>query len=230
MSPLPHRIERTRNRHSRAVLDGDVIVIRLARGLTGSQERQHVEHLLRRMASVVAKEQRRTAIDPFRPLLQGEPSCRVEIAEGGSYLFQLKPGSQNRSVQTEEGWQVTVAPDVQRKELHRLLWKLLARSEEPILDARIRELNARTLKVPIQGTRLKFAASQWGSCSAGDVITLNPALLFTEEELLNYVVIHELAHCLHKNHSRRFWAAVARGMPEHRAARKRLRMFRIPPL
>lgn len=229
-SPLPHRVERTKNRHSRAVLDGNVIVIRLAKGLTQNQEQEHVESLLRRMSQLAAKELRRTAIDPFQPMLNGESSCKVEIAEGGSYIFDLKPGTRTRSVQTKDGWSVTVGPNLKRKELHRLLWKLLAQSEEPILDARIREINDRTLKVDIRGTRLQFAVSQWGSCSAHDVITLNPALLFTEEELLNYVVVHELAHCIHKNHSTRFWAAVERGMPDYREAKKRLQMFRIPPL
>jgi predicted metal-dependent hydrolase len=59
------RIERTRNRHSRAVLKEDVIVVRLARGLNAFEEKRHIDYLVRRMVAVVQKERERVRIDPY---------------------------------------------------------------------------------------------------------------------------------------------------------------------
>ena len=67
-----YRIERTRNRHSRAVLEQNTVVIRLARRLTPYEERHHIENLLRRMQKMVLSERSRIAVDPYQPLLPGQ--------------------------------------------------------------------------------------------------------------------------------------------------------------
>ena len=59
------RIERTRNRHSRAVLQHETIVIRLARNLSVREEKSHIESLVRRMMTLLERDRRRIPIDPF---------------------------------------------------------------------------------------------------------------------------------------------------------------------
>ncbi|MSR87438.1 hypothetical protein EXS70_04710, partial [Candidatus Peribacteria bacterium] len=66
------RIERTKNRHSRAVLQNDTIVVRLARRLSEREEQRHIENLVRRMATMVEKDRSRTRIDPFFPVFDGQ--------------------------------------------------------------------------------------------------------------------------------------------------------------
>jgi predicted metal-dependent hydrolase len=56
----------------------------------------------------------------------------------------------------------------------------------------------------------------WGSHSSNGTISLNYCLLFVGPELLRYLLIHELCHARHMNHSRRFWSAVARFEPDCR--------------
>ncbi len=77
---MPHavRIERTRNRHSRAVLQNDTIVIRLARCLSVHEEQRHIESLVRRMVKMLEQDRGRMRIDPFFPLFDGQAE---EIAE-----------------------------------------------------------------------------------------------------------------------------------------------------
>lgn len=59
---------------------------------------------------------------------------------------------------------------------------------------------------------------RWGSCSRKDNLNFNCLLVLTPPYVLDYIVIHELCHIKHHNHSADFWAEVARVMPEYKQA------------
>ncbi len=65
--------------------------------------------------------------------------------------------------------------------------------------------------------------SRWGSCSAKGGISLNYKLLFLPQSLTRYVLLHELAHTRHLNHSQRYWTFLTKLEPETRELDKRLR-------
>ena len=69
--------------------------------------------------------------------------------------------------------------------------------------------------------------TRWGSCSARGNLNFNWRLALLPDELLDYVVVHELAHRLEMNHSERFWAQVGRVLPDYKERRKRLKEFRF---
>lgn len=70
---------------------------------------------------------------------------------------------------------------------------------------------------------LSSARTRWGSCSLKTGIRLNWRLIHFPLPIVDYVVVHELAHLREMNHSPRFWAIVAQHYPEHRAARSELK-------
>ncbi len=76
-------------------------------------------------------------------------------------------------------------------------------------------------------TRVTFrrARTRWGSCSARNSISLNTHLLMLPDHLIDYVIIHELAHIRHKNHSKAFWACVEIYLPQWRQMRKSIREY-----
>ena len=64
---------------------------------------------------------------------------------------------------------------------------------------------------------------RWGSCSRDGTLRFNLRLMMMEELLVDYVVVHELAHLKVKNHSECFWWQVAQVMPDYKCRRRRLR-------
>jgi len=67
--------------------------------------------------------------------------------------------------------------------------------------------------------RLSSAKTRWGSCSSNGTISINFSLYFAPIEIRHYVIIHELAHVKHQNHSSRFWNFVARFDPNWKTHR-----------
>ena len=86
----------------------------------------------------------------------------------------------------------------------------------------VRELSRRcslwAAQMQLSPRRLSFrrAHSRWGSCSSTGKISLNWKLICLSAEVQDYVLVHELSHLVHMNHSSRFWALVEKHIPERR--------------
>lgn len=70
---------------------------------------------------------------------------------------------------------------------------------------------------------VRMYKSKWGSCSHDDKLTFNGKLAMTADEIIEYVVVHELCHTKEKNHSRGFWRLVENILPDYKKRRKWLR-------
>lgn len=70
--------------------------------------------------------------------------------------------------------------------------------------------------------RLQFMTRQWGSCSPSGRLTLNPWLVAAPREAIDYVLLHEMCHLKHHNHSRSFYATLTRHLPDWERVKTRL--------
>ena len=71
--------------------------------------------------------------------------------------------------------------------------------------------------------RIKSQKTLWGSCSRLDNLNFNWKLIMTPEYILDYIVVHELCHLLHMNHSKEYWDTVAHYMPDYKNAKRWLK-------
>lgn len=71
-------------------------------------------------------------------------------------------------------------------------------------------------------TQIRCQRTLWGSCSSSGTISLNYCLLFLEPRVVRYLLLHELCHTRHMNHSKRFWALVARYEPSYKSLDQKL--------
>ena len=76
---------------------------------------------------------------------------------------------------------------------------------------------AKIMGVTPTGVRITRAKKRFGSCSPENRIAYSYRLMAYPEEAIDYVVVHELSHIRHKNHSPDFYAFVARFLPDHKA-------------
>lgn len=81
---------------------------------------------------------------------------------------------------------------------------------------------AQTMNLPYRKLAVRRQRTRWGSCSVRGTISLNCCLLFQQPEVLRYLLVHELAHVAHMNHSARFWDLVARYCPQCRTLDREL--------
>ncbi len=82
---------------------------------------------------------------------------------------------------------------------------------------------AERMGVQYQGVTVRMQRSKWGSCNAQGHLNLNALLVLFPEWVMDYVIVHELAHCREHNHSRRFWMLVETAMPHYKQARQWLK-------
>ncbi len=102
--------------------------------------------------------------------------------------------------------------------------KLLMRKAKDYLPYRL-EYYAKLYGYDYERCRLSHAATRWGSCSSSGTISLNIGLMQVPEVLRDYVILHELAHLNHMDHSPQFWDEVGQHDPRYKEHRRKLKAF-----
>lgn len=102
--------------------------------------------------------------------------------------------------------------------------KVLMKKAREYLPYRL-EYYAKRYGYKYEKCRLSHANTRWGSCSSNRTISLNIGLMKLPEALRDYVIIHELAHLNHMDHSKAFWAEVAEHDRNYKMHEKKLKMF-----
>lgn len=109
-----------------------------------------------------------------------------------------------------------------REKSRERLVKWLKENAKRILTA-VTERKAKELGVSYKSITITSAKTRWGSCSGDNALRYTFRLLYCPKEIIDYVVLHELAHTLQHNHSKQFWKIVEGYMPDWKIRRNWLK-------
>lgn len=126
---------------------------------------------------------------------------------GESWQVHYESATRSSVRDDGEGGLLVRTPRGTDAEVGHALLRWLTRRMEPELRSRLDEVAGQT---GIDYTRMlvRRQRTRWGSCSAAGVVSLNVCLAFQRPEVVRYLMVHELCHRRHMNHSGRFWQLV----------------------
>jgi len=84
---------------------------------------------------------------------------------------------------------------------------------------------AKVMEVEPENISFRYSKTRWGSCSSTNRISFNYHLIKLPSSLIEYVVIHELAHITYKNHSKKFWELIYKYLNDYKEREDRIKTF-----
>ncbi len=158
-------------------------------------------------------------------------STRLKL-ESGAELYYLgerrtltvlrEARSRGRAKQVLDKILVWVPYEADYEYVRQVLEKWYRKEATQILSSKVQEF-AERLDVSYCDIRIKDQKSRWGSCSSKGNLNFNWRIIMAPEPVCDYVVIHELCHLIHMDHSPTFWSEVERLCPAHKQYRKWLK-------
>ena len=82
---------------------------------------------------------------------------------------------------------------------------------------------AEELGITYQSVTVSSARTKWGSCTGDNRLSFSFRLLYAPKDVIDYVIVHELSHTLHHDHSKSFWGCVESVVPDYKVKRKWLK-------
>ena len=216
MRPEVIKIVKSRRRTvSLEINQEGVLTVRAPYGL----DRTTIDDILKRHQPWIRKKrqevQRRQELSRPKKFEDGEKFLWL----GKEYPLRIVARVRPSLVFTGERFELAASSILSARQLFEAWFKEQARF---YLSSRLKEI-ARKTGFKYQKFRLSSAQTRWGSCSAKGTISLVWRLMMAPPEIIDYLIIHELAHTKEKNHSRAFWRLVEELLPDYRERRRWLR-------
>jgi predicted metal-dependent hydrolase len=143
------------------------------------------------------------------------PPQQIDLAAcGESWQIHLAGGTGRLRLRTLEGLLQISGEVTDTRHLRGALRRWLIHRASDVLGNALAKC-AREHDFHYQRVIIRRQRTRWGSCSTRGTISLNCCLLFQRPEVLRYLLLHELSHTRHMNHSRRFWDCVGSYCPEY---------------
>ena len=146
---------------------------------------------------------------------------------GRQYRLKVAEAS-NETVKLTRGWlYIYTERTSDTAHIKALLDEWYTKQAERVFHERLGAILPRFAHRGVAAPKLiiKTLEARWGSCSSAGVITLNLRLMQVPKQYIDYVIVHELAHLVEHNHSKRFYLLLDRVMPDWPERRMRLNDF-----
>ena len=108
------------------------------------------------------------------------------------------------------------------KSKSKLIMEKLEKINIPNVGLKLAERRERYLiyKEPFNKISIRNQKTRWGSCSKNGNLSFNYKIIFLSDNMINYIIIHELCHLKEFNHSNRFWDLVSSIIPDYKNIKK----------
>lgn len=222
---VPVQIVWERRNSIRSSIGKKAAILRMPIGMTKQAEEVHMTRFQDWLEDQLSKKQALRQRFLFKEYRSGD---QLKVGKHQYQLAVTYSSNKNISGKLKDGQIALDIPfglpdEAIKKGTEHVLSRLVAQDFKPEITQRMLTLNRQHFQVPVTDVRLKYNHSNWGSCSASGIINLSTRLLFAPDDVIDYVIIHELAHRKQMNHSPRFWALVAKAMPDYKDKEKWLR-------
>ena len=159
----------------------------------------------------------------------------IQIDREGQVIVRTPYGITKRQVEEfldeKKDWILQTRQRVEKRKTEQILISEEVRREDIERAKRIfperTAYFAKRMGVDYGRITIREQKTRWGSCSSTGNLNFNWKLVLLAPELLDYVVVHELAHRREMNHSKNFWKIVEAELPDYRERRRRLKECRI---
>ncbi len=135
-------------------------------------------------------------------------------------LLRIEP-TETKNVRMENNM-LLIPADLNSNHLKRVLIDFYKKEAGRIIREKVIYFSS-LMDVQATAVRITSARTRWGSCNSNGNVNFSWYLVMAPEDKIDYVVVHELAHMLEMNHSRRFWAIVEKYIPDRKQKRKTLK-------
>ena len=188
---------------------------------------QEIPDILERRRSWITKtlkriEKQRDALPPEHVAEKPTNLVLQACAEKWQILYKKARGTTVALTQSDPQELTLLGPFEDAEACRDLLRRWLQRKARAELSPWLQRLSQRC-DLAYSRMSVRGQTSRWGSCSSHQSISLNYKLLFLPPSLVDYVLIHELCHTVHMNHSKAFWQLVKQYCPEYDRAKKDLK-------
>ncbi len=204
---------------SRAAVGRKAVIFRFPYGLREKELRKQYEHL-ETWLHATYREKPAVFRHFHTPDLAENYLFKVREREFRIELAVVDSAAHRITYQKKDRFQILFArqDDSPRREavIAKLLAKALADQYLPEVWRRVLELNDGHFGQQVRAVKLKDTYSRWGSCSHDGNINLSTRLILAPTEIMDAVIIHELAHLIEANHGPDFWALVSRALPDYK--------------
>jgi predicted metal-dependent hydrolase len=222
---VPVRILVEQRFNNRVLVNKNGILLRINARQNKEEQRKHIDSLLKWAKDKLGDKPELLESLPQRTYMNGE---LLKVGEQDfiiSIFHHDGPKSTARIFKNNIVLSVAkgLNKDVEANTCSYLVSKCLCKFFQPLVSQRLHDFNNRFFKKQLNSVKMKYATSFWGHCSYTGHIVISVRLMFAPHSVVDYVLLHELAHLVHHDHSSRFWKLVETVMPNYRNAELHLK-------
>ena len=184
---------------------------------------KRIEQLLLKKASWITKSRAKIQ-DKKGKALDFTPSSKLYF-KGVAYSLKLVPYEKKRIKLVFDGTRFTLFYAHYDKTLFQRSIDLFYKNEAKLFIPEYVNLWAKEMGLSPSGISFRKTKRQWGSCSGKNALSFNTMMMKLPQDIIQYIIVHELAHIAHKHHQKSFWKLVHKYMPDYKTQVNELKTY-----